>query len=51
MPPGHGEHLRHFIEVVQQRAEPINLPEHGVDMIKILSAIYTSAETGKEVVQ
>ncbi|MCU6796520.1 hypothetical protein OB236_30785 [Paenibacillus sp. WQ 127069] len=48
MPPGHGEHLRHFIEVVQQRAEPINLP---VDMIKILSAIYTSAETGREVVQ
>ncbi|NHN31419.1 Gfo/Idh/MocA family protein [Paenibacillus agricola] len=49
-PPGHTEHLKHFIEVVQKRAEPINLPEHGVDMIKILSTIYKSAETGREVV-
>jgi predicted dehydrogenase len=47
--PAHGEHLKHFIEVVQQRAEPIILPEHGVDMIKILSAIYKSAETRREV--
>lgn len=45
----HGEHLKHFIDCVQKRAEPIILPEHGVDMIKILSAIYKSAESGKEV--
>ncbi|GBF74679.1 hypothetical protein PA598K_03041 [Paenibacillus sp. 598K] len=48
-PPAHGEHLKHFIDVVQQRAEPINLPEHGVDMIKILSAIYQSAAEGREI--
>ncbi|MEF2247046.1 Gfo/Idh/MocA family protein [Paenibacillus sp. IITD108] len=46
----HGEHLKHFVDVVQKRAEPILTPEHGVDMIKILSAIYKSAETGREVV-
>lgn len=45
----HGEHIRHFIEVLQQRVEPILTPEHGVDMIKILAAIYKSAETGQEV--
>ncbi|SDD42567.1 Predicted dehydrogenase [Paenibacillus sp. UNCCL117] len=49
-PSAHGEHLKHFIDVVQKRAEPIILPEHGVDMIKILSAIYKSAETGREVI-
>ncbi|MDF2923043.1 MAG: oxidoreductase [Paenibacillaceae bacterium] len=45
----HGRHLVHFIDCVQGRAEPINTPLQGVDMIKILSAIYESAETGKEV--
>ncbi|CAG7652604.1 Gfo/Idh/MocA family protein [Paenibacillus allorhizosphaerae] len=45
----HGAHLRHFIDVVQLRAEPILTPEHGVDMIKILNALYQSAELGREV--
>ncbi|MGG1519715.1 Gfo/Idh/MocA family oxidoreductase [Paenibacillus oryzisoli] len=45
----HGKHLYHFIDCLQERAEPINTPEQGVDMIKILSALYESAETGKEV--
>src|SRR5690606_34782788 len=45
----HERNLHHFIDVLQGRAEPIILPEHGVDMIKILSALYESAETGKEV--
>ena len=47
-----GEHammLYHFIDVVQKRAQPIILPEHGVNMIKILSAMYESAAKGKEV--
>lgn len=48
-PDAHGENLRHFIEVLQKRAEPIFVPEQGVDMIKILDAIYTSAATGREV--
>jgi len=34
---------------VLNRAEPIIRPEHGVDMIRILSALYESAETGREV--
>ncbi|CAG7657589.1 Gfo/Idh/MocA family protein [Paenibacillus allorhizosphaerae] len=46
---GHAEHLRHFIDCLHNRAEPINTPEHGVDMIKILNAIYESGKTGKEV--
>ncbi|NOU64631.1 gfo/Idh/MocA family oxidoreductase [Paenibacillus sp. LMG 31461] len=45
----HSEHLKHFVDCVQHRAEPINSPEHGVDMIKILSAIYESAKRGQEV--
>jgi predicted dehydrogenase len=45
----HALHLQHFVDVVRQRAEPINKPEHGVDMIKMLSALYRSAETGVEV--
>ncbi|WJH32732.1 Gfo/Idh/MocA family oxidoreductase [Paenibacillus sp. CC-CFT747] len=45
----HGEHLKHFIDVVKGRSVPILTPEQGVDMIKILSALYQSAESGKEV--
>lgn len=45
----HGKHLYHFIDCLQDRAEPINTPDQGVDMIKILSALYESAETGREV--
>lgn len=48
-PPQHTANIHHFIACVQQREQPIFLPEHGVDMIKILSAIYESAETGREV--
>ncbi|NOU88314.1 gfo/Idh/MocA family oxidoreductase [Paenibacillus sp. LMG 31460] len=47
--PPHGEHLKHFIDCVQQRAEPIMAPEQGVEMIKLLSAIYESASSGREV--
>ncbi|MEI8196068.1 MAG: Gfo/Idh/MocA family oxidoreductase [Phycisphaerae bacterium] len=46
---GHARHLNHFIDVLQGRAEPINRPEHGVDIIKILMALYESAQSGKEV--
>lgn len=45
----HEENIKHFVDVLQERAEPTIRPEHGVDMIKILSAIYESAETGREV--
>lgn len=45
----HGENIKHFVDCVQGKAEPIIRPEHGVDMIKILSAIYQSAEEGREI--
>ncbi|CAG7610542.1 Inositol 2-dehydrogenase/D-chiro-inositol 3-dehydrogenase [Paenibacillus solanacearum] len=48
-PPQHGENIKHFIDCVAGRAEPIIRPEHGVDMINILCAIYESAECGREV--
>ena len=47
---GHGRNLWHFADVVLDGAEPCFKPQQGVDMIKILDAIYKSAETGREVV-
>lgn len=46
---GHKSNIHHFIDVVQGKAEPIFVPEQGVDMIKILCAIYESAKLGREV--
>ncbi len=46
---GHCVAIRHFADVVLNGAEPIFKPQQGVDMIKILNAIYESAETGREV--
>jgi predicted dehydrogenase len=46
---GHAKHIRHFIDCVQDGREPIISPENGVDMIKILMAIYESAHTGEAV--
>ncbi|MFD0961045.1 Gfo/Idh/MocA family protein [Paenibacillus chungangensis] len=45
----HGENLKHFIDVIQGRSAPMLTPEHGVDMISILAAIYQSAQLGREV--
>ncbi|KRF02281.1 oxidoreductase [Paenibacillus sp. Soil766] len=44
----HHANINHFIDCLSGRAEPIIRPEHGVEMIQILSAIYESAETGRE---
>lgn len=46
---GHEKCLRHFYDVVIDGVEPGFVPQQGVDMIKILSAIYESARTGKEI--
>ncbi|SDX14183.1 Gfo/Idh/MocA family protein [Paenibacillus sp. CF384] len=46
---GHGANLYHFVDVIQGREKPIFTIDQGVDMIKILSAIYESARTGSEV--
>lgn len=45
----HGENLKHFADVLLNGAEADFVPEQGVDMIKILTAMYESAETGREV--
>jgi predicted dehydrogenase len=48
--PAHAENLRHFIQdVLIDGKDPIFVPEQGVNMIKILTSIYKSAETGKEI--
>ncbi len=47
---GHHANLRHFVDVVLNGADPCFKPQQGIDMIKILCAIYKSAETGREVV-
>ena len=45
----HAAFLRHFVEVVQGRAEPTIRPEHGVAMIDLLTGLYASAEQGHEI--
>ena len=47
---GHRNNLKHFYDVVIDGAEPQFKPQQGIDMIKILCAIYESARTGKEVI-
>ena len=46
---GHEMCLRHYVDVVLNGATPCFVPEQGVNMIKILTAIYESAKTGREV--
>jgi predicted dehydrogenase len=46
---GHQRNLRHFVDVVLNGTQPVFKPQQGVDMIKILTAIYKSAQDGKEV--
>lgn len=46
---GHAANLVHFVDVVLNGAKPDFEPIQGVNMIKILNAIYDSAKTGKEV--
>jgi predicted dehydrogenase len=45
----HTNNICHFVDVVRGVAEPDYKIEQGINMIKILMAIYESAETGKEV--
>ncbi len=45
----HEANLRHFADVLLGKAEPDFKPEQGVNMIKILTAMYESAKQGKEI--
>ncbi len=46
---GHARNLKNFVDVLLEGQEPCFKPQQGVDMIKILSAVYESAKTGHEV--
>ena len=46
---GHKLNLIHFVDVLQGRAEPAFVPQQGVNMIGILTAMYESAKKGCEV--
>ena len=46
---GHVENIRHFADVLLYGTEPEFTPIQGVNMIKILEAMYKSAESGEEV--
>lgn len=45
----HEANLRHFADVLLNGAEPMFVPQQGVDMIKILEAIYRSSKEGREI--
>lgn len=47
---GHKANIDHFIDCIVNSARPIFLPEQGVATMKILDAIYMSANTGREIV-
>ena len=46
---GHEANLRHFVDVILNGTDPCFKPIQGFNMIKILTAIYESAKTGKEI--
>ncbi len=46
----HEANIRHFIDVITKDTEPVFTIDQGVDMIKILTGIYESAKTGREVI-
>ena len=49
MGSGHARCLKHFASIVLDGAKPDYVPLQGVNMIRILDALYESAATGKEV--
>lgn len=46
---GHMMEIKHFVECLVEGKEPISTGEHGLEVTKILDAIYRSAETGEEI--
>ncbi len=46
---GYLEQLRHFVAVAQGHEQPVAPSSQGVTLMKMLDAIYRSAETGREV--
>ncbi len=48
-PNAHIDNIKHFIDVIKNNEKPKFKPIEGLNMIKILEAMYESAETGFEV--
>ncbi|TVX87210.1 Gfo/Idh/MocA family protein [Paenibacillus agilis] len=46
---GHQENVNHFVDAVLGLVEPEFTPDQGVDMIRILDAMYQSAREGREI--
>jgi predicted dehydrogenase len=46
---GHQAEARHFVDCIRENRTPLATGEHGLDVVKILDAIYRSAETGEMV--
>ena len=46
---GHEMEIRHFVDCLVNGETPISTGEHGLEVVRILDAIYKSAATGKEV--
>jgi predicted dehydrogenase len=49
LPHAHGGMLKHFVDVILHGVQPIIQPQHGVNTMKILMALYQSADGGAEV--
>ena len=49
MGSGHARALEHFTSILLDGAKPDYVPQQGVNMIRILDALYESARTGNEV--
>ena len=39
----------HFVSVIRGEEELVATPEHGIQIMEMLDAVYTSSDTGKEV--
>lgn len=46
---GHNAEVLHFVDCIVNGTQPIATGEHGLDVIKILDAIYQSADSGEMV--
>jgi len=47
---GHIMEIKHFVDCLVNGAELISTGEHGLEVVRILDAIYKSAEQGREIV-
>jgi predicted dehydrogenase len=46
---GHEMEVQHFVECLREGKEPMSTGQHGLDIMRILDAIYLSMETGRGV--